>query len=105
MLLLWWYGSGLMALLRQVRDHVQQFARSLNLQVLAKYLFVPMYGYNDIWSRLISFGVRCVQLVIVSIGTLFYIVLECILVLLWLAVPPVVLLNLLYQMIGVVWTQ
>ncbi|MFA6474773.1 MAG: hypothetical protein WCV88_01065 [Patescibacteria group bacterium] len=105
MVLLWWYSTGLVSLLRQVRDQITSFAQSLNLGTLTKYLFVPMYGYNDIWSRIISFCVRLVQFVITAIITLVYIVIELCGVVIWLLAPPVVIGNLIYQIIGLLWIQ
>lgn len=103
MLFIWWYSTGLLTLLRQVRDHIRSYARSLNLQILTRYLFVPMYGYNDIWSRLISFSVRLVQLVVITIATFIYIVFECIVIAAWVGLPVVVVGNIVYQLGGIVW--
>ncbi len=103
MLLVWWYTSGLLALLHQVRDHTRGLAHSLNLDVLTKYLFVPMYGYYDFWSRVISFCVRVVQLVVSLIVTIIYIILELLLILAWMFIPMIVIGNIIYQIFGYLW--
>lgn len=103
MLLLWWYSDGLLNLIRHVREQVRSFSQSLNLQILTKYLFVPMYGYNDIGSRVISFSVRLVQLVVITMTTMGYILLESLVIVLWLSIPVVVLGNILYQLGLVIW--
>ncbi|HBY73105.1 MAG TPA: hypothetical protein DEG44_00235 [Candidatus Kerfeldbacteria bacterium] len=92
-----------MNLIHQIRDQIKAFSRSLYLPTLTKYLFVPMYGYNDIWSRLISFSVRLVQLVIILVMTVLYIVGRCILLVVWLCVPIVVVGNIVYQLGGLLW--
>lgn len=103
MLLVWWYTGGLLALLHQVRDHTRSLAYSLNLNVMTRYLFVPMYGYYDFWSRVISFCVRIVQLVGGLIVTIIYIILELILIIAWIAVPIIVIANIFYQIFGYLW--
>ena len=100
MLLIWWYTGGLLALLRKVREHIRSFAHSWNLNVLTRYLFVPMYGYNDWASRMISFCVRVVQLIVVSIATFLYIAFEFVLIVAWVLVPVVVVTNVIYQLTG-----
>jgi hypothetical protein len=103
MLLIWWYTTGLLDLYQQVREHLRSFAHSLNLDVLTRYLFVPMYGYNDIGSRAISFAVRLVQLIVVSIVTFIYLVVEVIVMLVWLVLPIVIVANIFYQLFGYLW--
>ena len=105
MVFIWWYSAGLLNLVHQIRDQVKSFSRSLYLPTLTKYLFVPMYGYTDIWSRLISFFVRLVQLVIIIIMTALYIILQCVLLVVWLCAPVVVTGNIVYQFIGVLWAN
>lgn len=100
MLLVWWYTGGLLTLLRKVRDHIRAFAHSWNLNVLTHYLFVPMYGYNDWASRGISFCVRVVQLIVVSLATFVYIAFEFVLIMAWMLVPIVVVVNIGYQLSG-----
>lgn len=103
MLFVWWYTTGLVNLIHQIRDQVKSFSRSLYLPTLTKYLFVPMYGYTDIWSRMISFSVRFVQLVIITIATAVYLVFKCVLLVVWIGVPLVVVGNILYQIGGLLW--
>ena len=103
MVFIWWYSTGLINLLRQLRDQVKSFARTLYLPTLTKYLFVPMYGYTDIWSRLISFGVRLVQLVVIVLTTALYIIVKCLWLVVWLSVPVVVVGNIAYQLASLLW--
>lgn len=98
MFLIWWYTNGLLALLERLWGHVVDLVRALDLKLLAKYLFVPMYGYRDIGSRVISFFVRIVQLIFRLTYTLIYLVIETVFVLVWCILPIFVLLNIVYQL-------
>jgi hypothetical protein len=98
MFLVWWYTNGLYTVLQRLRRRTALLVRALHLKTLTRYLFVPMYGYNDIWSRLISFPVRLVQLTIIFAYTLVYVAFEVVLVLLWFALPLVIVVNIAYQL-------
>ncbi len=100
MWLVWWYTDGLYALLLRLRDRLRELVRALNLKILVRYLFVPMYGYYDIWSRIISFWVRLVNFAILFIVTLVYLAYEIIVLVIWCALPVVVLVNIVYQLAG-----
>ncbi|EKD76269.1 MAG: hypothetical protein ACD_43C00168G0001 [uncultured bacterium] len=97
MFLIWWYTQGLYTILQRMRRRTNGLVRALHLKKLIHYLFVPMYGYADIWSRLISFPVRLVQLTLLLIYAFFYVVIEVIIVLLWFLFPLVVIINIVYQ--------
>ena len=103
MLLVWWYTTGLVTLLKQFRDRTSAFAHSMNLDVVSRYLFVPMYGYYDFWSRVISFCVRVVQLFFGGILAVLYIILELVMVICWIALPIIVVGNIIYQLLGRLW--
>lgn len=103
MLLIWWYTAGLLALLRHVRERLRSFAHSMNLDVMTRYLFVPMYGYYDFWSRVISFFVRLVQLAFGMVAGVIYLIVEVVVVICWILVPIVVVGNILYQIFGYLW--
>jgi hypothetical protein len=57
-----------------------------------------MYGQTDIWGRVISFFMRGVQFIVVSILSFFYSVLWCILLLLWLMLPVVLIIGTAYHL-------
>lgn len=102
MFLIWWYTNGLLVLLQRLREHLLDLVRALSLKLLFRYLFVPMYGYYDIWSRVISFGVRLVHFLFLFIYTLLYLAIEILVVVFWCLLPLFVLINLLYQL-QVLW--
>lgn len=97
MFLVWWYTTGLYNVLQRLRRRTAELVRALHLKTLTKYLFVPMYGYNDIWSRLISFPVRVVQLSLLLAYALLYIAVEVMVVVAWFVLPLVVVVNIAYQ--------
>lgn len=101
MFLVWWYTHGLFALLQRLQQRLSDLVRALSLKVLVRYLFVPMYGYNDIWSRIISFWVRLVQLILLLTYTLIYLVVEMATLVIWCALPMFVLVNIIYQLLGI----
>lgn len=97
MFLVWWYTTGLYTILQRLQRRTAELVRALHLKTLVKYLFVPMYGYNDIWSRLISFPVRLVQLSLLLAYAVTFVGLEIILVLAWFLLPLVIVINIVYQ--------
>lgn len=97
MFVVWWYTTGLLNVLQRLRRRTAELVRALHLKTLMKYLFVPMYGYNDIWSRLISFPVRVVQLGLLMVYALLYVIIEVIVVVVWFMLPLLVVVNIVYQ--------
>lgn len=59
---LWWYSTGLKERWHVLLKNVKEANRRLALLLWLKNIFVPMYGYYDIWSRLISFMMRLILL-------------------------------------------
>lgn len=98
MFLIWWYTDGLYTVLQRLRRRTSELVRALHLKKLGQYLFVPMYGYNDIWSRLISFPVRLVQLTVLLTYALLYLAIEVAVFLLWFGIPLVIIVNIVYQL-------
>ena len=94
---IWWYSSGMKAAfflaLRQIRSMADYFA----LPILFKYWFKPMFGQSDVWGRLISFGVRTVQLIVFSIFQGIWSVLILALFLIWPLFPIFATLEFLFQ--------
>ncbi|MFH0819113.1 MAG: hypothetical protein V1898_03925 [Patescibacteria group bacterium] len=98
---IWWYTAGAFKILRRIKNDIQSFARELSIGILFRYLFKPMYGLTDFWSRVISFMVRIVHFAVLLIVTIIWVLILLFLFLIWLALPLFVVYNLLYQ-IGVV---
>jgi len=58
----WWYGEGLLSVLKWVWRRLRQIDRSLSLVLWLKNMFVPMYGQYNIAGRIISFFMRLIVL-------------------------------------------
>lgn len=99
----WWYTVGAYKILRRIGKEIKEFAYDLNLKILFKYLFKPMYGMTDIWSRIISFMVRIVQFCILAFVTLIWVIILFSLFIIWLVLPIFVLYNILFQLGIVDW--
>lgn len=95
---LWWYGEGMWKILRGIGHEIKEFAWSLNLGILWRYLFQPMYGLRDIWSRLISFYVRIVYFIVILFLTVIWLLVLLVLFFLWLLLPFFVIYNILWQL-------
>jgi hypothetical protein len=94
----WWYTKGTARIIRLISHQASDLIHTLNLKILAKFLFVPMYGLTDIWSRVISFPVRLVHFVVLSMVALSYMIALLVLLMLWLILPLFILYNILYQL-------
>ncbi|MFH1456837.1 MAG: hypothetical protein ABIF17_01840 [Patescibacteria group bacterium] len=84
---IWWYSIGLkerfLVFLRQMKD----VERSLALKIWIKNMFVPMYGFYDIWSRIISFFMRVVMLAYKTVAFFFWLVFYFALFLIYILLP------------------
>lgn len=94
---IWWYSKGLLAAFRFSLNQIKAMANYFALPILFRFWFKPMFGQNDIWGRLISFGVRTVQLLVLLIGQTLWTLFVFILFLLWPLIPLVIGYELLFQ--------
>lgn len=94
----WWYSKGLIQAFRVAIGQIRSMANYFALPILVRYWFKPMFGQSDFWSRIISFGVRTVQLIVVSIGQLVWTILVFAVFLLWPVLPIVIVANLFFQL-------
>ena len=92
---IWWYSNGLLKVLKYTIASIKDFAHGLNIGLLFKYLLTPMYGYNDISSRVISFFVRIVHFLVLFFITIVWTIVLIILVLAWILIPVFVIYNVL----------
>ncbi len=95
---IWWYTQGAYHILKLIFKEIKEFAYSLNLGILFRNLFTPMYGFRDLGSRVISFFVRIVYFFILLVITVIWLVLLIVIFFVWLILPAFVLYNLLYQL-------
>lgn len=95
---LWWYTTGTKKVTQQILHHSRALAQSLRIRVLLRFLFQPMFGMTDIWSRIISFGVRIVHFIVLSLATFVYTLLLFVGLIVWLLLPPFILYNILFHL-------
>ncbi len=95
---LWWYGVGFFCFAKRIFLFWKEQALSLAVLVWIKNIFTPMYGQYDFVGRLISFGVRLVQIIIRTIILLFWFLICLVIILLWLAFPLLLILATISQL-------
>lgn len=95
---LWWYGVGFLNFAKRIFNFWLERAYSLAVLVWLKNIFTPMYGQYDFAGRLISFGVRLVQIIIRTIILIFWLLISLIIILFWLAFPFLLILATISQL-------
>jgi hypothetical protein len=65
---IWWYTKGLLLISNRLLASLSYYAKSTALSVWVKNLFVPMFGQRDWQSRIISFVMRVVMILLKLIG-------------------------------------
>lgn len=94
---MWWYTSGLLWVLRSIAVSLEDLIQALSLRILLKNLLTPMYGDYTKSGRIISFGVRLVQLSLYGVVTFLWIVLLGVGLFLWIFAPLLVAYSIYYQ--------
>lgn len=94
----WWYTGGVVAVIEYLITQVKSLSQSFRLTVLFRYLLKPMYGQTDIWSRILSVPVRIVHFLILLVVTCAYTVFLSLLVMVWIVLPIIVIVALLYHL-------
>ncbi len=72
----WWYTKGVAYMLQKLLFSAKKQAAFFAVQIWVRNLFVPMYGQYDWQSRIISFVVRLLQIIVRSFA---YVVWLCVL--------------------------
>lgn len=99
---LWWYGQGLVKFVLILANFVHEREQGLGFWVWLKNIGRPMYGQRDVAGVLISLAMRLIQIAVRGLALLFWLVLAFACLLFWLALPPLVLYQLAYQIIPTV---
>ena len=86
----WWYSVGLLRFLTILRNFLAERWMVIGAGVWLKNIFTPMYGQRDFASRAISFFIRLFQIIFRFIAFIFFILLTIVAVLIWLALPIVI---------------
>ncbi len=94
---LWWYSRGLVLTTKGLIEFLAARQKSLGLLVWVKNIHRPMYGQRDWVGKLISFFMRLIQVIVRSIIMLFWVAVVFIFLCFWLALPPLVIIEIIYQ--------
>lgn len=92
---LWWYSVGLRQLIMSLAQQVKSSERYLALGLLARSLFLPMFGQYDREGRIISFFMRLIILIGRSIYMLGLLAIDFLLIVVWMGLPVLVVVRLL----------
>jgi len=66
----WWYNAGAKHLFWRLGKTRHDLWRDLGMKIFLASFFKPMFGLTDIWSRLISLGMRAF-LLLTKLGRVF----------------------------------
>jgi hypothetical protein len=92
----WWYTKGARFAARYAFYLLKSGNANLAPGLWLANLLVPMYGQFDLQGRIISFFMRLVQIIARTFGLLIWLAFCFILFLIWLGLPILVLLMLVY---------
>lgn len=95
---LWWYGSGLMSVIKRLTDAVSFLSTNIGVRVWAKNLFVPMYGDTSLAGRAISFIVRLAMVAVRSLGVALYTVILFFVFVAYAVLPLLVVIGFVYHL-------
>ncbi len=95
----WWYSRGIIKTSLWIKDLVVQKEKSLALLVWIQNIFTPMYGQRDIIGFLISIFMRVIQIIFRSLVMVFWLVVAAGIFLFWIVLPPLVAIQIIYQLI------
>ncbi len=94
---LWWYSVGFGRLLLILGKFLHNQEEALGFFIWLKNIFVPMYGQRDFVSRLISFLMRSVQIIIRGTALLLLSLFLLLIIIVWLTFPIFLLYALWFQ--------
>jgi hypothetical protein len=96
---LWWYSRGLLLTIKGLNNFIIEREKGIGLSIWVKNLFKPMYGQRDWVGKAISFFMRLVQIIVRSLIMLFWIMLALLFLAFWVLLPPLVVMQMIYQII------
>lgn len=99
----WWYTTGLKRVFFIFINSVRSGEESLALSIWVKNIWRPMYGQYDLIGRLVSIFIRITQIIIRAALFIIWVYLSFVLVVFWVAIPVVILLQIIYQIKGLVY--
>jgi len=98
---IWWYSLGFLRFVSRIFSFWRSEQRALGLWVWFRNIFVPMYGQYDFTGRVISFIVRCAQILFRGLAMLFWIIIGLFLMLFWLSLPIIIVIATAYQFLSI----
>lgn len=84
---IWWYGEGLKLWFQRCSQFLRNYYAMIAIDVWVRNLFVPMFGFHDWQSRIISFFMRGAQIIARSMWFSIVILLVFCAFLFYLALP------------------
>lgn len=93
---LWWYSFGLLRFLNSLKIFLNERWIVIGAGVWLKNIFTPMYGQSDIASRLISFVIRLIQIIVRFFVFLIFVALALMALILWIFLP-IAIIYLIWQ--------
>src|SRR3989344_5905445 len=98
----WWYTKGLKNTVIFSFSSIKNWEEILGVSIWGKNLFTPMFGQYDFEGRIISFFIRLIQLFFRSIILLILALFSLIPILIWLALPLVVIWQIYLNVIDLI---
>jgi hypothetical protein len=102
---IWWYSRGFVLVSRFAGSSIKNQYINLGLGVWLSNLFVPMYGASDIASRIISFFIRFLMVVVRGLALLLWTIVVAGFLIFYLALLLVTILGFLYHGLGLSWAS
>jgi len=94
---LWWYGRGLVNLIKAIINFLADKQKSLALLVWIKNIFRPMYAQYDLAGVLISFFIRLVQIIFRGIVMLVWFIFSLAAIIFWILFPVFIIYEIIFQ--------
>jgi len=95
---IWWYSIGLKERFLKFLKQMKDVERRLALKIWLKNMFVPMYGFYDFSSRVVSFFIRVIMLIYKLASFVFWLVFYLILFLIYILLPIFVVYVFLFSL-------
>ena len=84
---LWWYTRGIAIVVKFAGEGISGWNMRTGFGVWLRNVFTPMFGQRDAVGRMISFCIRCANIVIRGIGLALALIGYVALVVAWIAAP------------------
>jgi hypothetical protein len=95
----WWYAGGLVMIAIKAWQNVSDANNQLAWTLLGRYLFTPMYGDYTRSGRAISFFMRLIQYVFITVLMIVVVLLNIAMLLSWVIALPVTVFFIIRNMI------